>query len=101
MTDTVRNQGVLPTVTNSTTRYYLSADAVRNMGDKLLTGVRTVPPLSPGAVSSGSATVTVPNNTALGTYYLLACADDTTNAKDENRVYLWFRFREPGCNSSV
>lgn len=44
--------------------------------DQLLSGTRTVPILGAGAVSSGTAVVTIPSNTPLGTYVLLACADD-------------------------
>src|SRR5262249_50521955 len=35
-----------------------------------------VPPLSTGASSSGSTTLTVPSNTAIGSFYLIAKADD-------------------------
>jgi len=35
-----------------------------------------VPALGVGASSAGTATVTVPTNTALGVYYLVVCADD-------------------------
>ena len=60
----------------STTRYYLSLDPVKNAGDTLLTGTRSVPTLAVGAVNSGTATVTIPDNAPLGAYYVLACADD-------------------------
>ena len=44
----------------------------------MLTGSRSVPSLGPGADSGGkTVTVTVPSTIPLGTYYLLACADDT------------------------
>ena len=46
--DTVRNQGVVASL-GSTTRYYLSADAVRGAGDVLLSGSRPVPPSRPTA----------------------------------------------------
>jgi subtilase family serine protease len=76
VTETVRNQG--PTAAGgSTTRYYLSLDTLKNSGDRLLTGNRVVPGLAPGTDSPGSATVTIKTNMPLGTYYLLACADDT------------------------
>jgi hypothetical protein len=58
------------------TQYYLSTDTTKSIGDKLLTGTRSVPTLGPGASSTGTLTVTVPTTTTLGTYYLLACADD-------------------------
>ena len=44
----------------------------------------TVPALGAGATSSGSATVTIPATTAVGPYYLLACADDTGAIPETN-----------------
>ena len=73
-TDTVKNQGAAAAGA-TTTRYYLSADAQKATG-VLLTGSRSVGSLAAGQTSSGSATVTVPAAIPLGTYYLLACADD-------------------------
>ena len=74
-TDTVLNQGAVMAAA-STTRYYLSLDAVRSGDDTLLDGNRPVPSLVAGASSTGTATVTVNRKTAPGTYFLLACADD-------------------------
>jgi subtilase family serine protease len=54
----------------------LSANAVRDSADVLLTGTRTVKSLPAGATASGSTTVTVPSATPPGTYLLLACTDD-------------------------
>jgi hypothetical protein len=34
------------------------------------------PLLGPGATNTGTRTVTIPTSTTLGTYFLLACADD-------------------------
>ena len=80
VSETVVNQGVV-TASASTTRYYVSVDGVAKT--KRLNGTRAVGSLGPGASSTGAGTqVTVPNNTALGTYYLLACADDTTNVTE-------------------
>lgn len=79
--DTVVNRGGYVSGSTST-RYYLSADAVRSAGDVLLTGSRSVPSLSPGASSTGSASVTVPTSTPLGRYLLLACADDTAKVAE-------------------
>ncbi len=75
VTDTVRNRGSV-LAPASTTRYYLSRDKLRNAGDQLLTGTRTVPALLPGANSPGTVMVTIPTTTVFGTYFLLACADD-------------------------
>jgi YD repeat-containing protein len=74
--DTVENQGSAD-AGPSTTRYYLSSDTIKGNGDILLTGRRSVPGLAPGATSTGMVNVTIPSNTAAGTYNLLACADDT------------------------
>jgi subtilase family serine protease len=76
VTDTVINQGA-GSAGPSMTRYYLSTDTTKSIGDKLLTGSRSVPALGPGASSTGTQTVTVPTTTTPGTYYLLACADDS------------------------
>jgi subtilase family serine protease len=58
----------------STTRYYFSTTTSKS-GARMLSGSRAVPSLDPGAISSGTVTVTV-SNTAAGTYFLLACSDD-------------------------
>jgi trimeric autotransporter adhesin len=75
VTDTVQNIGNL-TAAASTSRYYLSTTTSKG-GGHLLTGSRAVPSLAPNATSSGTVTVTVSTGTAAGTYFLLACADDT------------------------
>ena len=76
VTDTVKNQGSVAAGA-STTRYYLSTDAIKSSGDTLLSHTRSVPALGSGATSTGTATLTIPSNTTLGPYFLLACADDT------------------------
>jgi parallel beta-helix repeat protein len=76
VTDTVRNQSAF-SAPASRAQYYLSLDGLKNGGDRLLSGYRSVPSLAPGAESTGTITVTVPSGTPLGTYFLLACADDT------------------------
>src|SRR5262245_54558398 len=77
ITDTTKNQGSV-TAAASTTRYYLSTDQVRGGADVLLSGTRSVSSLKAGQSSSGSnKSVSVPSTTPPGTYYRLACADDT------------------------
>jgi hypothetical protein len=49
---------------------------MKGAGDRLLTGGCTVTALAPGAGRSGTAKLTVPSATPLGTYFLLVCADD-------------------------
>lgn len=85
VTDTVLNQGAA-TATASTTRYYLSLDAVKSTNDKLLTGTRAVPTLTAGASSTGSVTVTVPTSTVAGNYYLMACADDRRRVTESSET---------------
>ena len=54
VTDTVQNIGQAPSGP-STTRYYLSLDAVKGAGDTLLTGNRGIPGLAAGGVHSGAS----------------------------------------------
>ena len=74
VTDTVHNQGPVA-AGSSTTRYFLSADTVKNTGDRALNGSRSVPALGAGATSTGTVSVKVPWATSPGTYYVLACPD--------------------------
>ncbi len=73
--ETVTNEGTAP-APGSRVRYYLSVDGAKSAGDTLLSGTWSVGILAPGATSSRTMTVTVPSTTPLGTYHLLACADD-------------------------
>jgi parallel beta-helix repeat protein len=84
ITDTVRNQSGFAAGT-SRTQYYFSVDALKNTGDKLLGG-RSVPALVPGGESTATVTVTIPANTLPGSYFLLACADDTGLLLESNEV---------------
>jgi hypothetical protein len=83
VTDTVMNQGG-SVAASSKTRYYFSTDAVKSSGDFILKGARSVPSLAAGASSTGSKTVTVKAGTPGGTYFLLACADDTHLVVEDN-----------------
>ena len=84
LTDTAQNQGLVAAPA-SKTRYYLSSDTRKDSGDTLLTGSRSVPGLAPGDASAGATvTVTMPTTIALGTYYLLACADDTATVAESD-----------------
>jgi uncharacterized repeat protein (TIGR01451 family) len=85
VSDTVMNGGGV-TSNGSTTRYYLSADTLRNSGDLLLAGTRTVPPLAATGTSSGPASLTVPSTAKGGTFRLLACADDTKVNAESNET---------------
>jgi len=77
--DTVTNQGVVaaPDQT-STTRYYLVPNLLTKLGTKhLLQGSRTVASLGPEGTSTAKANVYIPTKVPLGSYRLMACADDT------------------------
>ncbi len=86
VTDTTQNAGVTGSAPGSSTRYYLSTNTVRDAGDVLLAGARAVPSLVAGATSSGTVTVTIPTATAVGSYFLLACADDTAQVPETNET---------------
>ena len=75
ITDTVKNQGLGP-AGGSVSRYYLSADGLRNSGDTLMSGKRAVLGRRPGESSRGTTTVTLPASAAGKTLFVLACADD-------------------------
>jgi subtilase family serine protease len=79
--DTVRNQGDASAAA-STTRYYLSLNAARDTGDRMMLGSRAVGALSPGATSAGTANVVVPSTLTPGTYFVLACADDVARVTE-------------------
>jgi hypothetical protein len=85
VTDTVKNQGSNKAGA-SATRYYLSLDTAKGTGDILLTGYRSVAALVAGATSTGKVNVTVPTTAALGTYYLLACADEREVVAESNEA---------------
>jgi subtilisin family serine protease/subtilase family serine protease len=74
VSDTTKNQGAA-SAGASTTQFYLSTNTVFGSTDVLL-GSRNVPLLVSGASDAVSATVlTVPPNTAAGSYYVIALAD--------------------------
>ena len=75
VTSTTRNLGS-GTADASSTRFYLGASTSRSSGDTLLSPTRKIPSLAPGAGSTGAVLLTIPRTTALGTYRVLACADD-------------------------
>ena len=83
VTDTVKNLG--PGASGaSTTRYYLSLDAVKGAGDMLLAGSRAVPALADEASHPGTVTVTIPAATPVNTYFLFACVDDLNAVAEGN-----------------
>ena len=74
VSETVKNQGG-GAGAGSTTRFYLSANAVLDAADVVLAGGRSVPGLASGATSSGTTMLTIPPATGTGIYYLFAKAD--------------------------
>ena len=84
VSDTVQNAGLAPTVGWSAVRYYLSSDTNRDDGDLLLSASRSIYALAPGATSTGTRTLWMPQTS--GTYYVVVCADDASavNEGDES-----------------
>jgi subtilase family serine protease len=71
------------------TRFYLSANSSYNDGD-ILIGGRTIEALAAGASSSGSTTVTIPEGTSTGNWYILARADGegaVVESSETNNTY--------------
>src|SRR5262245_61715522 len=83
VTDTVRNQSEF-IAGASWVQYFLSADGVKNAAARLLWGSRGVAVLAPGSSSSGAIVVGIPATTPLGTYFLLACTDNTSAVIESN-----------------
>jgi subtilase family serine protease len=75
VTAAVSNLGTIASKA-ATTRYYLSLDSQKGPGDVVLSGTSAVPALAAGATSTRTVIVAVPTSTALGSYVLIACADD-------------------------
>ncbi|MGE5820818.1 MAG: CARDB domain-containing protein, partial [Deltaproteobacteria bacterium] len=68
---------------NSTTSYYLSADAILDGSDTLLAG-RPVPALAAKGNSAASTTVAIPVSTLPGKYYLIAVCDSANAVVEVN-----------------
>jgi subtilase family serine protease len=85
VTDTVRNEGSV-TTGSSTTRYYLSVDLIADASDILMVGTRSVPGLAFLATSTGTIAISIPSATPIGTYRLLACADDRAVVEETNET---------------
>jgi hypothetical protein len=81
--DVVANRG-RAAVGRSRTGYYLSLDRKRDRSDLRLVGRRHVRSLSPGARSGGSRRVRVPVTAPLGSFRLIACADDPNRVRERH-----------------
>lgn len=88
VTDGTRNTGG-GTAAPTTTAFYLSTNTTFSADDVLL-GSRAVPPVSAGATDTATTSLTIPANTDVGTYYVLAIADaggvlgETTETNNSN-----------------
>ena len=88
LTETTKNQGA-GAADPSLTRFYISANSSYNDGDVMIGG-RTIEGLAPGASSSGSTTVTIPEGTAVGSWYIIAKADGegaVVESSETNNTY--------------
>jgi subtilase family serine protease len=88
VTDTTKNQGG-EAAGSSRTQFFLSTDTILNAPDILL-GSRAVPSLAAGASSPGSTSVTIPQGTAAGKWYIVAKADGEeilTETSETNNTY--------------
>ncbi len=74
ITETTKNQGA-GLAAASITRFYLSANTVVDASDPILLPDHAVPELVPGASHAAAISLTIPANTAVGTYYLIAKSD--------------------------
>jgi subtilase family serine protease len=85
VTDTVQNLGAVASGP-STTRYYLSLDAVKSANDTLLAASRAVPGLAAGGTHAGTVTLTIPAATPPNAYFLIACADGPNTVAESNET---------------
>jgi subtilase family serine protease len=90
ITEATKNQGG-GTTEPSLTQFYLSANSILDSADTLIGG-RSVPALGPGASSSGSATIIIPQDTATGYWYIIAKADGeevVSEISEANNTSAW------------
>jgi subtilase family serine protease len=88
ITETTKNQGE-GIAGPSLTQFYLSMDSRVDESDTLL-GSRTVPALEAGASDSKLSTMTIPGDTTVGNWYILAVADGedvVTETLETNNIY--------------
>ena len=81
VSDTTAN--ALAPAATTYTRYYLATTPNQPAGGYVLGG-RQVPALTAGNSSSATATFSIPGNIVAGTYYLIACANDTHIVTESN-----------------
>jgi subtilase family serine protease len=71
---TTKNAGI-GSADPSTTRFFLSTNAVFEPTDEVLQNAQAVPALAPGTLLTSSITVGIPSDLPAGAYYLIAKAD--------------------------
>ena len=82
VTDTTRNQGTGPSGT-STTSFYLSVNTLLDASDPLV-GTRPVAALTPSTNDAATTTLTVPDGTVTGSYWIIAKADGPGTVSESN-----------------
>ena len=96
VTDTTKNQGVVP-VPESATGFYLSLNSAYNPTVDVFLGSRVVGSLGPSETSTASTQLVIPPGTASGTYYVIGVADwnggvaestESNNTRTSNRVLI-------------
>jgi hypothetical protein len=70
----------------SAVSFWLSANRTKGKGDKRVVGGELVPALKAGKSSARPAVAFVPKSVKLGSYYLLACADNCLASKRKLKV---------------
>jgi hypothetical protein len=85
VTDTVGNME-LSNAGSFTVRFYLSNDTMKSPNDKRLAARREVASVASGDQSEGVVTLKVPNAMNLGSYRVLACADDLNVVAETNET---------------
>ncbi|WP_164891191.1 CARDB domain-containing protein [Botryobacter ruber] len=84
VTSTIKNNGTTAAA-SSTVGYYLSADAVFNSADVVLES-SSGGTLAAGATASRTATLTIPDATTAGNYYILFVADHANAVSETNET---------------
>jgi subtilase family serine protease len=82
ITDTTKSSGA-GDAPASTTGFYLSKNSTLD-SSAVFIGSRAVGPLTAGMTSQGATTVTIPAETATGTYYIIARTDDGNTVVELN-----------------
>jgi hypothetical protein len=89
VSDTTKNVGGATTTVATTTRLYLSINKKWDPSDVPLGPGRSVPILAAGATNMQSTNVVIPNDTTLGSFFILARADDAgvqVESRETNNV---------------